>query len=495
MHRTGYLLRMNELGDVLDGLLARTRDAARVPALSAAAGRAGEVVWADVAHAPWAGSPTPEHAFRIGSVTKPMVAVAVLRLVADGEVALADPIGRHLPDAPAPDATVRQLLTHTSGLQSEFPGPWWERHGGPTWDELVRSGVEQIWDPGEKYHYSNPGFAVLGRLVEVVRGSTWDTVLRDELWGPLGMTATGRVPVGPHVTGYAVHPHADLVHHEPVAEYHAAGPAGEVWSTPSDLVRFGMWLVGGEADREAGEAVLPLALRRRLAVPRVVVDDAGPAGGPWPTAHGLGVRVRQDGAVRTIGHGGSVPGFTADLRADAVTGDVVAVCGSSTHGIGGGAGLLAALQGAAAPTPPPLRGPGDDVGGQVLGRSLGPGAITGTWYWGPFPHMVSIDAAGRVDLRSPDGGRGTVFDDVEGVLRGVEGGYWLGERFEVREAGDGPLRSTWVPSTSRVRRTTRTRPCPVVSTREAGTARAPPGDGRVFRSVSGGTRPSVATRR
>ncbi|MFC8798374.1 serine hydrolase domain-containing protein [Promicromonospora sp. NPDC057138] len=416
------------LGVTLSGALARTQTAARVPALSAAAGRAGEVAWSGVAHAPWAGSPTPEHAFRIGSVTKPMVAVAVLRLVAEGAVALADPVGRHLPDAPAPDATVRQLLTHTSGLQAEFPGPWWERHGGPTWDELVRSGVEQIWDPGEQYHYSNPGFAVLGRLVEVVRGRAWDTVLRDELWGPLGMTATGRVPVGPHVTGYAVHPHADLVHHEPVAEYRAAGPAGEVWSTPSDLVRFGMWLVGGEADRDAGEAVLPLALRRQMAVPRVVVDDAGPAGGPWPTAHGLGVRVRQDGTVRTIGHGGSVPGFTADLRADAATGDVVAVCGSSTHGIGGGAALLAALQGAAPPVLLPLRGSGDAVGR---------GAITGTWYWGPFPHTVSVDAAGRVDLRSPDGGRGTVFDDVGGELRGVEGGYWLGERFEVRDAGDG----------------------------------------------------------
>lgn len=427
-------------GTELSGTLARLRDDTRVPALSAAAGRGGEVVWADVAHEHWAGGPTPEHAFRIGSVTKPMVAVAVLQLVADGEVALADRIGRHVPDAPAPDATIRQLLTHTSGLQSEFPGPWWERHGGPTWDELVASGVEQLWDPGERYHYSNPGFAVLGRLVEVVRGRAWDRVLRAELWEPLGMTATGRVPVGPHVTGYAVHPHADLVHHEPVVGYHAAGPAGEVWSTPSDLVRFGLWLVGGEADRDAGEQVLPLALRRHMAVPRVVVDDAGPAGGPWPTAYGLGVRVRQDGAVRTVGHGGSVPGFTADLRADLATGDVVAVCGSSTHGSGGGAGLLAVLQGVVPPTPlRPAHGGRWREPVPGAGRGLDPVAITGTWYWGPFPHVVSIDAAGRVDLRSPDGGRGTVFEDVEGVLRGVEGGYWLGERLEVRDAGDGAV--------------------------------------------------------
>ncbi|MFD2793143.1 serine hydrolase domain-containing protein [Promicromonospora vindobonensis] len=425
-----------ELRSVLRGL----RDGARVPALSAAVGRGGDVVWAEVAAATWAGGPTPEHAFRIGSITKPMVAVAVLRLVDEGLVALADPVGAHLPDAPGANATIRHLLTHTSGLQAEFPGPWWERHGGPTWDELAASGVEQLWDPGERYHYSNLGFAVLGRLLEVVRGSTWDKVLQDEVWGPLGMAATGRVPVGPHVTGYAVHPHADLVHHEPVAEYRAAGPAGEVWSTPSDLVRFGMWLVGGEADRDAGESVLPLARRRHLAVPRVVVDDAGPAGGPWPTAHGLGVRVRQDGAVRTIGHGGSVPGFTADLRADAVTGDVVAVCGSSTLGFGGGSALLAALQGAAVREPLP---PEDSHGTveRAIGRgAAGPGEITGTWYWGPSPHTVSVGADGRIELRSQDGGgRGTVFDVVDGELRGVEGGYWLGERLAVPATGGAPV--------------------------------------------------------
>jgi CubicO group peptidase (beta-lactamase class C family) len=369
-----------------------------------------------------------------------MIAVAVLRLVTEGAVALADPVGRYLPDAPAPDATVRHLLTHTSGLQAEFPGPWWERHGGPTWDELAASGVEQVWEPGERYHYSNPGFAVLGRLVEVLRGTAWDAVLREELWEPLGMSATGRVPVGPHVTGYAVHPHADLVHHEPVAEYLAAGPAGEVWSTPADLVRFGMWLVGGEADRDAGEAVLPLAVRRRAAVPRVVVDDAGPAGGRWSTAQGLGVRVRQDGAVRAVGHGGSVPGFTADLWADAATGDVMAVCGSSTRGFGDAVGLLAVLRGTGEAAPPAHRDAHDAVARAVGRGPTGPGELTGTWYWGPSPYTVSVDAAGRLDLRSQaGGGRGTVFDAVGGELRGVEGGYWLGERLRVRVADGVPV--------------------------------------------------------
>ena len=86
-------------GAQLAGVVARLREGRRVPALSAAAGRGGEVVWTGVASDPQAGDPTPEHAFRIGSITKPMVAVAVLRLVEEGKVALHDPIGVHLPEA------------------------------------------------------------------------------------------------------------------------------------------------------------------------------------------------------------------------------------------------------------------------------------------------------------------------------------------------------------------------------------------------------------
>ncbi|WP_460748670.1 serine hydrolase domain-containing protein [Myceligenerans cantabricum] len=465
---------MNHLA--LDRLLDRTRRHARVPALAAAAGRRGEVVWAGAAgsaHLSGGVSPAPSfgtggagsaavapgHAFRIGSITKPMVAVAVLRLVAEGRVALADPVGKHVPDAPAGGATVRQLLTHTSGLPAEPPGPWWERAGHGPWEELVASGPQPLWEPGDRYHYSNPGFAVLGRMVELHRERAWDAVLREELWEPLGMTSTGREPAGPAVTGYAVHPHADLVHDEPVAAYGALGPAGEVWSTAADLVRFGMWLVGREADAAAGAAVLPRELRELMAVPRVVADDAGPRAGSWDTAHGLGVRVRQDGDVRTVGHGGSVPGFTADLRADLVSGDVVAVCGSSTAGFGGGGPFLEALRGAgatdlgvtdpgatavrvsAARTAPAgdgsLDGGGPGNGGGPDGGAEGVLGLVGTWYWGPVPFTVSADGPDRLVLRSVgEGGRGTAFVRRDGgAWTGVDGGYWLGERLVPVERG------------------------------------------------------------
>ncbi|GAB6936680.1 serine hydrolase domain-containing protein [Isoptericola variabilis] len=391
----------------------------RVPALSAAVGRGGQMVWTGTAG--WAPS-TAGTAFRIGSITKPMTAVAVLRLVVAGRLGLNDPVGRHLADAPAPDATVAQLLTHTAGLPAEPPGPWWERHGAGSWDELVASGVEPLWEPGERHHYSNVGYAVLGRLLEEAHGRSWDAVLRDEVWAPLGMTGTGRTPPGDAAVGYAVHPDADAVLVEPVAAYGAMGPAGEVWSTPADLVRFGSWLVGAGDGAGAGDDVLPLAWRRRMATPRAVVDDDVPFTAAW----GLGVSVHHGpGAVggparRTVGHGGSVPGFTATLRADPATGDVVAVCGSSTAGFGDASFLLDLLDG-------PVLAAAEGTGGTVDAE---PGVLglAGTWYWGPTPYTLSPLADGRLDLSATDG-RSTVFArSSEGGWIGVEGGYWRGER-------------------------------------------------------------------
>lgn len=443
-------------GDQLIRVVAGLREGRRVPAVSAAAGRGGEVVWTGVASAPRAGDPTPEHAFRIGSITKPMVAVAVLRLVEEGKVALHDPIGTHLPDAPAADATIAELLSHTSGLPAEPAGVWWERAGGSTWAQIVASGLPQLVAPGTRYHYSNVGFAVLGRLVEVVRGRAWDAVLRDELWTPLGMTATGRVPTGPYVPGYAVHPHADLVHDEPVADYLAMGPAGELWSTPSDLVRFGMWLACHDTFGEAGDAVLPAVARRLMTAPRMVVDEPGAA---WTGAFGLGVQVRKDlidvpglvsghasglgtVPVRTVGHSGSVPGFTADLRVDVETGDAVAVIGSSTGGFGDGTGLLAALRGArpAGGLPGVVRGPEGGSAGPSAGLRTEGGAgtggdaaggvpeLTGTWYWGPVPFTLRA-ADGRLALAGEPGVRGTEFapGGTPGTWVGVTAGYWQGE--------------------------------------------------------------------
>lgn len=407
--------------DRLHDTLIGRRNSRRVPALSGAVGRGGRVLWAEAADSD--GTTTADTAFRVGSLTKPMVAVCVMRLESEGLVSLDDRIETHLPGAPGRGATVRQLLCHTAGLPAEPPGPWWERSVGGTWNDLAGLQIGQVWPAGVRFHYSNVGYAVLGRLVETVRGRPWDEVLVDEVCRPLEMTSTGRTPVGPAATGWAVHPHANLVHPEPVQPYGAMGPAGEVWATPSDLVRFGMWLGSTDPD---DDRVLSPAQRERMREPRVLVDEPGLS---WTTAHGLGPRITNVDGRKLVGHGGSVPGFTAELLCDPRTGDTVAMCGSATNDVMDAAPLLQVLRRA---QPSHTDVFADSAGHAELAE------LCGTWYWGPNPYRLTIFHGPRIQLTGYyEQGRGTVFGWLNGRWVGIEGGYWLGEDLRAVRAGDG----------------------------------------------------------
>ena len=407
--------------DALHDTLVSRRNSRRVPALSAAVGRGGQVLWADAADSD-AGT-TAQTAFRIGSISKPLIAVCVMRLETEGLVSLDDRIESYLPDAPGRGATVRQLLTHTAGLPAEPPGPWWERSVGGSWHDLAGLGIELVWPPGVRFHYSTVGYAVLGRLVETVRDRPWDEVLVDEVCRPLGMTSAGRTPVGPAATGWAVHPYANLVHPEPVQPYGAMGPAGEVWATPSDLVRFGMWLGSTDPD---DDRVLPAAQRERMREPRVLVDEPGL---PWTTAHGLGPRITNVDGRKIVGHGGSVPGFTAELLCDLSTGDTVAMCGAATNDVMDASPLLDVLRRA------------QPSHADVFADSAGHAALAdlcGTWYWGPNPYLLTVCAGPRIELAGHyEEGRGTIFGWLNGRWVGIEGGYWLGEDLRAIRAADG----------------------------------------------------------
>lgn len=364
-------------------------------------------------------SPGSTTQFRIGSITKPQVAVAVMALVEAGEVDLDRPISAWVPDAPAGGATVRQFLSHTSGLPAEPQGPWWERAGGGSWDQLASQGVPQLAPPGTRFHYSNLGFAVLGRLVEVVNNQTWDAVLADILWRPLGMKDTGRRPGPDHAVGVAVHPDEDLLYPEPVARYQAMGPAGELWSTPRDLVRFGKFLNG---DGEGLNVLHPDTLRF-MRTPFAFEDRAGR---PWTNGYGLGVSVVNIRGERQFGHSGSVPGFTARLTINPATSAVLAVCGNATNRLGNIQPLLDALVGA----PPPPDEPQPPASATPRPTDSGEGLV-GTWFWGPSEYRLTRDQGllTLVNLATPaDHDHFILIDD--GWV-GVGGGYFHGERLRL----------------------------------------------------------------
>ena len=119
----------DELAAELRAILAKAQAENRLPSISGAVVRAKEVLWSDavgLADAEAHEAATPEHQYRIGSITKTFTAVAVMQLRDAGKLDLEDRVDAHL-DVPARgDLTLRRMLSHGSGLQREIPGNVWE---------------------------------------------------------------------------------------------------------------------------------------------------------------------------------------------------------------------------------------------------------------------------------------------------------------------------------------------------------------------------------
>ncbi|WP_067962399.1 serine hydrolase domain-containing protein [Nocardiopsis trehalosi] len=203
---------------------------------------------------------TPDAVFQVGSITKLHTATLVMRLVDSGDLDLDAPVTDVLPDFSAadpeatPGITIRRLLSHTSGLTCDFT-----LDTGRGDDCLARyvdaaRGVALDCPPGTAISYSSVGYNVLGRVVEVLTGQTWDEALRTRLCEPFGLTSTVTLPEDvlrfPAAMSHLGEPGADP---EPAARWNAlprsAGPYGGVLcSTAADLVRLArMHLDGGAA--------------------------------------------------------------------------------------------------------------------------------------------------------------------------------------------------------------------------------------------------------
>lgn len=208
----------------------------RAPSVVAAVLRGGEVVWEGSRTSVEGHGPDGDVQYRIGSITKTFTAVLVMRLRDEGLLSLTDPLEKHLPGTGAGQVTIGQLLSHTGGLAAETPGEWWERTPGGQRPDLADVLGEKPFKhtPGTRHHYSNPGYTLLGSLIEAVRGKPWEDVLLAEVLEPLGLERTSGQPQAPHAGGWAVHPWADLMMPEPledlglmaaaVAVVHDAGP-------------------------------------------------------------------------------------------------------------------------------------------------------------------------------------------------------------------------------------------------------------------------------
>jgi len=212
----------------------------------------------------------PDTMFWIASMTKPITATAIMILRDEGKLSIDDPVEKHLPEfkaqwlvgnksqdvltlkRPARPVTLKDLLTHTSGV-ADAPSTGRDLSLG----ELVLLYSQQPLksEPGSKWEYNNAGINTLGRVVEVVSGETFESFLQKRIFKPLGMKDTTFYPSGGQIKRVAksYEPGTNGLNETGIwfikgpldARTRPAFPSGGLFSTAQDMFRFYQMILNG----------------------------------------------------------------------------------------------------------------------------------------------------------------------------------------------------------------------------------------------------------
>jgi CubicO group peptidase (beta-lactamase class C family) len=279
----------------------------------------------------------PDTVFRIASMTKPITAIAIMILVDEGKLKLDDPVEKHIPAfhgqmklgyqqaetyiaaRPSRPITLRDLLTHTSGLPDGPLPDSPERDAKPPTTLAESSenyGKRRLsFEPGSRWSYSNAGINTLGRVIEVASGMSYEDFLKTRIFDPLGMVDTTFYPSAEQMNRLAMTYALDGRDLQPITSSKVAprkgerppSPAGGLYSTAPDLVKLDRMLLGKgsfEGHRIFSEAAFHEMTRLQTGQIKCgFVDGMG---------YGLGVGfvksptgVTENLSIGAFGHGGA----------------------------------------------------------------------------------------------------------------------------------------------------------------------------------------------
>lgn len=291
----------------------------------------------------------PDARFRIASISKPITAVAIMRLVQDGKLSLYDKVDQLIDLIPAEgkqadprqaDITVRHLLQHLGGWDRDvsFDGMFMDQAISEAFGIELPVQIEHVihfmsgqpldHDPGTKYAYSNYGYCLLGRIIEQLSGLTYDDYVNQVILEPLGMQDTflgNSLLEGRKAKEVAYFSDEEVPSvfdsQRPTVNFAYGGfnienmDAHGGWiSSAIDLVRFADSL---ELSQE-GPILTPETIREMCAEPVIGKNEQG-------VYYGCGWRILLEDGGYTIGHRGSLPGTLTHLtkRANGVTWSVL----------------------------------------------------------------------------------------------------------------------------------------------------------------------------
>ncbi len=271
---------------------------------------------------------TPQTVFRIASMTKSITACCLLMLRDAGVLSLDESVGAYLPELRlsgypgelARWVTLRHLLTMSAGLVED--DPWADRHldmSDGDFTSLLRSGIPLDRLPGREFEYSNLGYAILGRVLEVVTGSTLPAFAARRLFQPLGMGSThfelDEVDPSRRAEGYVLAGHGPVV--EPALHHGAFGAMGGIWTSIADFSSYAQlhlraWM-SAEPDPES--PVATPSLREMHQPHRAIRPGRAVRTGVGGLGYGFGLfsgwHERQG---RVVFHSGGLPGFGSHVE-------------------------------------------------------------------------------------------------------------------------------------------------------------------------------------
>jgi CubicO group peptidase (beta-lactamase class C family) len=411
----------------------------RVPGLAAGVIRHGELIWSDgigsVDLSQPDRAPGPDDQFLIASNTKTFTAVMIMQLRDEGRLSLDDTLDRFLPETTHQGVTIRQMLSHSSGMQREPVGDIWETLVSPDREALVAgfAEAERVHRPHHLWHYSNLMFSLLGEVIARLDGLEWSEALQRRLLDPLEMRRTTvSFDGGPRSQAYFVPPHTDVPLPEPLPEFGAMAACGALASTLEDLAKW-----SGFVAAPVAEILSPDTLEE-MCQPQIVMDVER-----WQGAMGLGFFLIRsaDGTRVYAGHTGGMPGQISGLFTDreSGTGGAVLMNASASPDPAAFAVELAEHVVNNDPEEPEIWRPGATVPEEYL-------ELVGTWYTEGSPQVFSV-REGRLEARSPSLAEhkpSSVFEKVGEDLYRTVAGRERGELLRVtRDEAGAVVKLNW----------------------------------------------------
>jgi CubicO group peptidase (beta-lactamase class C family) len=267
--------------------------------------------------------PDDDTIYRMASCTKTFTGTAIMQLLEQGKLGLNDRVIDHIPEfakvqnpfGPVGDLTIRHLMTHHSGLVFEPPMDYRQTLKFPSTAELLAQlpNTAVAIPPESAFKYSNIGIILLGEVISRRAGRPYIEYMEAEVLKPLGMTSSVYIlsdELRPRMaTGYTSHLFEDEATEAPHVLRNGVAPAGGLYSTLRDLIKFIQLQFRTDAPKRQGAQVISGASLK--AMHRTYYVDEG-----WQLGNALTWLVFRRGNAIILGHGGGAEGFTTFLGFD-----------------------------------------------------------------------------------------------------------------------------------------------------------------------------------